>query len=164
MDQFCTHLHFPYNFSTLLYGDIFSLSSETQLAALGDKEMLPLICLVEKGLCKSIQVPFFAMQKFRNCTICKFGNFTHLQTSTCCVFSIQVMSSQQTPQNYWVLELLNLIRVHKHLSDHWCFKELITKHRKDDSYFCESSTFIDYPSFASQSWANFTPPSTFDFF
>lgn len=61
MDQFCTNLHFPYSFSTLLYGDTFSLSSEAQLATLGDKEMLPLISLVEKGLCKSIKVPFFAM-------------------------------------------------------------------------------------------------------
>lgn len=68
--------------------------------------------------------PFFLCRNFRNCMRCKFGNVTHLQTSTCCVFNIQVTSSQQTPQNYWVLKLLNLIRAHKYISDHCCFKEL----------------------------------------
>lgn len=133
------------------------------LQPLVTKKCCPWFLWLRRVCVNLYKYPFLLCRNFRNCTIYKFGNFTHLQASTCCVFNIQVMSSQQTPQNYLVLELLNLIRAHKHLSDHWCFKELITKHCKDDSYFCKSSTFIDCPSFALQSWANFTPPSTFDF-
>lgn len=107
--------------------------------------------------------PLLLCRNFRNCMRCKFGNVTHLQTSTCCVFNIQVTSSQQTPQNYWVLKLLNLIRAHKHISDHCCFKELFTKHCKDDIHFRKSSSFVDYPSFASQSRTNFTPSFIVDF-
>lgn len=46
-----------------------------------------------RRICANLnKYPFLLCRNFQNCMRCKFGNVTHLPTSTCCVFNIQVMT------------------------------------------------------------------------